>query len=87
METISLKMEEKLLHDVDSSIKGHRYSTRTEFIRDAIRCKLNDLEKEDAVRKLAAFKGSLKGEAKMGDKEASRKASQAIAAKFGLKLD
>ncbi len=87
METISLKMEEGLLHDIDSSIKSHRYSTRTEFIREAIRNKLSELEKEEVIKKLAGLKGSLKGKAKMNDEEASRRASLAIAEKFGINLN
>lgn len=85
METISLKMEEELLHDVDSSIKSHRYSTRTEFIRDAIRTKLNDLEKEEAIKKLAELKGSLK--AKKSDEEAGDIAIRKIAKKLNVSLD
>jgi metal-responsive CopG/Arc/MetJ family transcriptional regulator len=87
METVTLKMEETLLNDIDSSIKGHRYSTRTEFIRDAIRSKLNELEKEDAIRKLAALKGSLKGKFKMSEEEAGRLAELKIAKKLGISLD
>jgi len=87
MEAISLKMDESLLDEIDSKLKTHRYSTRTEFIRDAIRDKLTNLEKQDAIKKLIKFKGSLKGKSKMSDKEASRLASLKIAKKFGIKLD
>ena len=87
METISLKMEKELLKDIDSSLKNHRYSTRTEFIRDAIRAKLSDLEKEEVIKRLTEFKGSLKGKSKMSEEEASKRASIAIAEKFGIKLD
>ncbi len=52
-------MEESLLNEIDSRMKKHNYSTRTEFIREAIRSKLTNLEKEEAIKKLAAFKGSL----------------------------
>ena len=59
METVCLKMEESLLNEIDSRMKKHNYSTRTEFIREAIRSKLTTLEKEEAIKKLATFKGSL----------------------------
>ena len=85
METISLKMEETLLKDIDTKIKNFRYSTRTEFIRDAIRQKLNELEKEEAIRKLTEFKGSLKP--RMSDEEAGQLAIKAIAKKLKVKLD
>jgi len=80
-------MEKKLLHDIDSTVKNHRYSTRTEFIRDAIRTKLTDLEKEEVIKKLAKFKGSLKGQAKMSEEEAGRLAMKKIAKKFNIELD
>jgi len=87
MEIISLKMETKLLEDMDNALKKHRYSTRTEFIRDAIRKKLTDLEKEEAIKKLAAFKGSLKGKAKMSDEEARELAFKELAEEFGVPLN
>lgn len=87
METVSLKMEEVLLEEIDSKIKSNRYSTRTEFIRDAIREKLTELEKREAIKKLVALKGSLKGKGKMSDEEAGELAALEIAKKFGIKLD
>lgn len=60
METISLKLEDGLLSEVDQRLKKHRYSTRTEFIRDAIREKLSDLEKDEILRNLAKLRGSSK---------------------------
>ena len=85
METISLKMQEELLHDIDSSIKSHRYSTRTEFIRDAIRTRLNDLEKKEVIKELASLKGSLK--AKKSDQKAGEIAIRKIAKKLNIDLD
>lgn len=78
-------MEEELLHDIDSSIKSYRYSTRTEFIRDAIRTKLNYLEKEKAIKKLAELKGSLK--ARKSEKEAGDVAIKNIAKRLNIRLD
>lgn len=80
-------MEQKLLHEIDSKLKDNRYATRTEFIRDAVRSKLSELEKEEVIRKLVAFKGSLKRKAKMSDEEAGEIAFRGIAKKFGIKLD
>jgi len=45
---------------MDLKLKRNRYSTRTEFIRDAIREKLSDLEKEELLRSVAKLKGSSK---------------------------
>ena len=60
METISLKLENELLHEIDSKLVKNRYSTRTEFIRDAIREKLSELEKEELLRAVAKSKGASK---------------------------
>ncbi|MBU1199807.1 MAG: ribbon-helix-helix domain-containing protein [Nanoarchaeota archaeon] len=74
MENISLKMDKNLLNNIDKTLKNHNYSTRTEFIRDSIRSKLTQLEKEEAIRKLEAFRGSLKGKAKMSYEKARKEA-------------
>jgi metal-responsive CopG/Arc/MetJ family transcriptional regulator len=58
METISLKLEDGLLSELDQKLSRNRYSTRTEFIRDAIREKLSDLEKDEILRSLAKLRGS-----------------------------
>jgi len=83
METISLKLEDQLLKDIDKSFKKYRYSTRTEFIRDAIRSKITRLEKDEIIRKLTALKGSLKGKRKnISDEEAREAAWKEIAKQF-----
>ena len=60
MEAISLKLEDGLLKEINKKLGKNRYSTRTEFIRDAIREKLSDLEKEEILRELVRLKGSSK---------------------------
>ena len=60
METITIKMENRLLEEIDQTLEDHRYSTRTEFIRDAIREKLSELEKQDLLKSLSQLKGSSK---------------------------
>ena len=49
MEVISLKLDENMLSNVDKSLKKHNYSTRTEFIRDAIRDKLEELTRDELI--------------------------------------
>ena len=60
METISLKLEENVLKEIDENLVKHRYSTRTEFIRDAIREKLSELEKEELLKAVAKLRGASK---------------------------
>ncbi len=87
MEAISLKLERGILLEIDEKLKEHRYSTRTEFIRDAIREKLSDLEKEEVIKKLIRLKGSLKGKSKMSEKKAGELAIKSVAKRLGINLD
>ena len=57
METISIKLEEEFAKDVEKIMKKNRYSTKTEFIREAIRDKMKDLEKEEALLKIKTLYG------------------------------
>jgi metal-responsive CopG/Arc/MetJ family transcriptional regulator len=50
MESISLKLEKEFLQNIEKAMKKHNYSTKTEFIREAIRDKIKELgEKETKV--------------------------------------
>ncbi|MFH1134309.1 MAG: ribbon-helix-helix domain-containing protein [Nanoarchaeota archaeon] len=69
MEAISLKLEPTLLSEMDQTLKKYRYSTRTEFIRDAIRSRLHSLEQEEALRWLRENYG--KHKAVMSDDKAA----------------
>lgn len=60
METISLKLEKMMLHTLDMNLQKHNFSTRTEFIRDAIREKLESLKKEELIQKFLQSKGKAK---------------------------
>ena len=67
MEAISLKLDENMLQHIDKSLKNHDFSTRTEFIRTAIRDKLQELKKEDFLEEFMEFRG--KAGKKTTDKE------------------
>ena len=60
MEAVSLKLDENMLHNIDESLKGNNYSTRTEFIRDAIRDKLGNLRREKMALEFLKYKGKAK---------------------------
>ncbi len=55
---ITLKLEDKFLKDIDAVVKKENYHNRTEFIRNALREKLSDLEKEEILKSLAKLRGS-----------------------------
>lgn len=60
MESISLKLEDTFLHDIEKTMKKHRFTTKTEFIREAIRDKMRDLEKEEALLRVRKLYGASK---------------------------
>ncbi len=60
MEAISLKLDESILSEIDKKLAHYRYSTRTEFIRDAIRSKLSELEKKEMIAALHRIHGASK---------------------------
>jgi len=60
METISLKLEKGMLHDMDSKLKAHNFGTRTEFIRGAIRDKLQGLSREELIQEFLKTAGKAK---------------------------
>jgi Arc/MetJ-type ribon-helix-helix transcriptional regulator len=89
METISVRFEENFVHDMEKVMKGHRYATKTEFIREAVREKIKDLEKEEALLRLQKVYGA---GAKKGRKitneqihKAGEEAFKEIAKKLGVK--
>lgn len=57
METVTVKFQEEVLETIDKSISKHNFNSRTEFIREAIRDKLNALTKEDLIKEFLKFKG------------------------------
>lgn len=58
MEAICVKLDERVIEQMDRSIKENYLSTRIDFIREAIRYKLHELEKRVAIRLLDKYRGS-----------------------------
>ena len=48
------------MKDIEKIMKKNRYSTKTEFIREAIREKIDELEKKEALRNIDKLFGSSK---------------------------
>lgn len=60
MEAISLKLEKNMLKNIDKSLKNNNYSTRTEFIRNAIRKQLEELNRDQLIKEFMKFRGKSK---------------------------
>ena len=83
MESLSLKLENQFLLNIEKAMKKHNYSTKTEFIREAIRDKIKDLEKEEALLRLKNMYGASKRKTSKKDLElAGEKAFEEIKKRF-----
>jgi len=98
METVSLRLDPALARRIEKEMAASGYSTKTEFIREAIRDRLSELEeqskKEKAWQALFAARGVLKGKVKFKTdeefyewrkNEGSRLVKELYDEKFGLK--
>lgn len=59
MESITIKVEEKLAQEIDKAMQPD-YSTKTEFIREAIRDKIKIIRNEKAIDELKKYFGKTK---------------------------
>jgi len=59
MESITIKVEDNLAKEINSAMKKF-YSTKTEFIREAIRDKLNEINREELIKTFLKYKGKSK---------------------------
>ncbi len=55
MKTISLKIATPVLERIDAHLEVHNFSTRTEFIREAIRDKIQQLESHKFEQEMRGF--------------------------------
>lgn len=83
MESITIKVDDALAKEIDKAMKPG-YTTKTEFIREAIRDKLTKLEKERTIKNLIKYRGNLKGKARMSDEEAGRLVEKELLRKYRL---
>ena len=59
-EMITVKMDNIFLGEVDNVVKNEGYQNRTEFIRNALREKVEEIKLKKAMMELAHLKGSVK---------------------------
>ena len=60
MENVSLKLKEDMAAEIEKLSKVFHYGTKTEFIREAIRDKIKELEVELFAMKIKKFQGIAK---------------------------
>ena len=91
METISVRYDDSFIQDMEKVMKENRYATKAEFIREAIRDKMHDLETNAALKRLeAAYGAGAHKKRKITDADIHRareKAAKEIAKELGVDLD
>jgi Arc/MetJ-type ribon-helix-helix transcriptional regulator len=60
MEVVSVKFKEDVLGRIDDSIVKHNFNSRTEFIREAVRDKLDALSRDDLIKEFLKLRGRAK---------------------------
>jgi len=75
---ISLKLEKTFLEDIDCTAKNQNYQNRTEFIRSALREKIEKTKLKEAMIKLSELKGKTQKTSSKRYEDARKKAFEAI---------
>ena len=86
-ELITLKLEENFLEEVDSTVKKNGFSSRTDFIRAALREKMEKIKLKDDLAMIRANWG--KSKRKTTDKEihaVREKVFNEFAKKLGVEI-
>lgn len=90
METVCVKFEEPSLKEIEKAMAKNHYVTKAEFIREAVREKLVDLEKREALRRLEQVYGAGAKKGRVITDEdihrAGEEAAKEIAHKLGVEL-
>lgn len=71
-EMITLKLDDTFLEEIDSIVDKRGYHNRTEFIRNALRDKVEETKLKDAMMQLAHLKGASKKRTSNADLERIR---------------
>ena len=74
MDVVSVKFQKEVLKKIDDSILEHNFNSRTEFIRDAVRDKLDELRKETLIKEFLTYNGKSKKKTSYAQNEQTRKA-------------
>lgn len=87
MESITIKVDEGLGKEMDLAMKSG-YSTKTEFIREAIRDKIRKMKREEIIDELKKHFGKAKTKTSYKEERRIREeVGREFAKKFGIDLD
>lgn len=80
---VNLRLDEKLLRNIDSAVKGSNFSNRTEFVKAAIRKFIDDYETKKAIAELKKHFGEGK---RLGIKEPTPEEFEKIRGEVGNRM-
>lgn len=87
MESITIKVSDEMAAEIEKAMKPH-YSTKTEFVREAMRDKIKQIQSDRFLQALKKFQGAAKVHVSDEQLHATReKIAREYAKKFGVKLD
>ncbi len=86
METLSIRFQENIMKKIDSVIKSNFFNSRTEFVREAVRDKLSELEKEWAINEFLKLHGSIKRKTNKTDRQIREQVSKEMLAELEKKF-
>jgi Arc/MetJ-type ribon-helix-helix transcriptional regulator len=84
MEIVTVRFQEDILKRIDENLSLNNYNSRTEFIREAVREKLSDLDRSELINKFLEFRGKTK---KSTSVEENRKTKELVSKELMEELD
>lgn len=86
MDYVSFRLGKPVLKQIEKGMKEFHYATKSDFLRDAVRAKLRQLEEERARKQawqaLYAARGIFKGQGKAKTDEEFRKLTEKAGEEF-----
>ena len=80
---ITLKLDGKFLKEIDTIVESNNYQNRTEFIRQALREKIEDAKTQDAIKAIMQLRGAARKKVSTEEYERNRQlAFEDISRKF-----
>ncbi|MFC1733266.1 ribbon-helix-helix domain-containing protein [candidate division KSB1 bacterium] len=83
MESITIKVDKNMGKRIEQAMKSG-YSTKTEFIRDAIRDKLENMNRDELIKEFMKLKGRFKGRTTLSE---DRKIREEVSKELEKELD
>ncbi|MBT5023461.1 ribbon-helix-helix protein, CopG family [Candidatus Woesearchaeota archaeon] len=72
MHVVTVKFQENILEKIDKSIIENNFNSRTEFIREAVRDKLTELNREELINEFMKYRGKAKNKTSYEDNKRTK---------------